>query len=560
MSDLLEKLGFKKRTHVGISLSANNFIELVCVDKNTKTITRYASGNIKYNNAIREIIDYDEFTEVVEGLFEEAGLDPKECSVTLNLPNVHFGITSLDTTTDTPYIIENLQGEIEDLYIFKRNEPVISYSILDSSLGRNQQNIVFSALQAKVIGRLLEIFDMMEVEVVRIDNAYSSLLKAIQFCDRFNRHVQKEERTSILLVTPNSCCTFFMNGNCIVDCFEEPLAVKSFSTEEVYSTISKIAQNNISKNNPVGLLIISETDEVNAELLSSRLEFSGEIDCINKSINASEQFIDVSGVGSEVDANMITYLTIEAVGAAVADFDEYPLNINFVPPERISANLVQVGEYEVELFRLVAVVLIIAAVLGFIVGFGIKSFFTMKTDALNTESRNTQEQITVFQRRIKENSQAGKGNVFPVLKKLVDNNVSINTAYNLLSTEIPDDVYIKRFVANVDGGIGILGEAKTSELVDVFATGLKEKNKDLMVTKLSVNAANTLTPVKMANGFTFEIKTQSVDVDLYATEDVVREGIGNAMSNINNITNVQATPARRPSRSSSGMTPPPPVI
>ena len=187
MSDLLEKLGFKKRTHVGISLSANNFIELVCVDKNTKTITRYASGNIKYNNAIREIIDYDEFTEVVEGLFEEAGLDPKECSVTLNLPNVHFGITSLDTTTDTPYIIENLQGEIEDLYIFKRNEPVISYSILDSSLGRNQQNIVFSALQAKVIGRLLEIFDMMEVEVVRIDNAYSSLLKAIQFCDRFNR-------------------------------------------------------------------------------------------------------------------------------------------------------------------------------------------------------------------------------------------------------------------------------------------------------------------------------------------------------------------------------------
>lgn len=560
MSDLLEKLGFKKRTHVGISLSANNFIELVCVDRNTKTITRYASGNIKYNNAIREIIDYDEFTEVVEGLFEEAGLEPKECSVTLNLPNVHFGITSLDSTTDTPYIIENLQGEIEDLYIFKRNEPVISYSILDSALGRNQQNIVFSALQAKVIGRLLEIFDMMEVEVVRIDNAYSSLLKAIQFCDRFNKHVQKEERTSILLVTPNSCCTFYMNGNCIVDCFEEPLAVKSFSTEEVYSTISKIAQNNISKNNPMGLLIISETDEVNAELLASRLEFSGEIDCINKSINASEQFIDVSGVGSEVDANMITYLTIEAVGAAVADYDEYPLNINFVPPERISANLVQVGDYEVELFRLVAVVLIIAAVLGFIVGFAIKSFFGMKTEALNTESRNTQEQITVFQRRIKENSQAGKGNVFPVLKKLVDNNVAINTAYNLLSTEIPDDVYIKRFVANVDGGIGILGEAKTSELVDVFATGLKEKNKDLMVTKLSVNAANTLTPVKMANGFTFEIKTQSVDVDLYETNDIVRENLSNAMTSINNVTNVPVMPTRRQSRPSSGMTPPPPVI
>lgn len=560
MSDLLEKLGFKKRTHVGVSLSANNFIELVCVDKNTRTVTRYASGNIKYNNAIREIIDYDEFTEVVEGLFEEAGLDPKECSVTLNLPNVHFGITSLDSSTDTPYIIENLQGEIEDLYIFKRNEPAISYSILDSSLGRNQQNIVYSALQVKVIGRLLEIFDALEIELVRIDNAYSSLLKAIQFCDRFSKHVQKEEKTTIILVTPNSCCAFSMKGNNMVDCFEEPIAVKSFSTEEVYSTISKIAQNNIAKNNPMSLLIISETDEVSAELLASRLEFSGEKDCINKSINASEQFIDVAEGGSEIDANMITYLTIEAVGAAVADYDEYPLNINFVPQERISSNVVQVGEYEVELFRLVAVVLIIAAILGFLVGFGIKQFFTMQTEAMQDESRNTQEQINVFQKRIKENSDAGSGNVFPILKKLVDNNVAISTAYSLLSSEIPNDVYIKRFVANVDGGIGILGEAKTSELVDVFATGLKEKNKDLMVTKLSVNAANTLTPVKMANGFTFEIKTQSVNVDLSGIDTLVTQSLGGAMTNINNITSTAMPTTRATRRGRSGMTPPPPVI
>ena len=33
----------------------------------------------------------------------------------------------------------------------------------------------------------------MQCEVVRIDTAYSSLIKAIQFCDRFNKYVQKEE-------------------------------------------------------------------------------------------------------------------------------------------------------------------------------------------------------------------------------------------------------------------------------------------------------------------------------------------------------------------------------
>ena len=282
MSNLLETLGFKKRTHVGISLSSNNFIELVCVDKSTKTISKYASGNIKYNNAIREIIDYDEFTEVLEGLFNEAGLNPAECAVTLNLPNVHFGITSLESESDTTYIVDNLQSEIEDLYIFKRNEPIISYTKLDNNKGRKQKNIAYSAIQAKVISKLLEIFDNLNCEVVRIDTSYSSLLKTIKFFERFNNLIQKEEKTTILLITPNSCCSFYMEGDILTDYTEEPLAVKSFSTEEVYSTISKIGLNAIDKNKPQSLLVISETDEVNAETLAANLNFNGEIDFINR--------------------------------------------------------------------------------------------------------------------------------------------------------------------------------------------------------------------------------------------------------------------------------------
>lgn len=557
MSNLLEQLGFKKRIHVGISLSANNFIELVCVDKHTRSVVRYASGNIKYNNAIREIIDYDEFTEVVEGLFEEAGLNPAECSVTLNLPNVHFGITSLESTAETPFIIENLQGEIEDLYIFKRNEPTISYSVLASSAGRSQQSIVYCAMQTKVIGRLIEIFDTMQADLVRIDNSYSSLLKAIQFCDRFNKYVQKEEKTAILLVTPNSCCTFYLNGNNIVDCFEEPLAVKSFSTEEVYSTISKIATNTISKNNPQSLLIISETDEVNSELLASRLDFKGEVDCINKSINTSEQFIEITGVGGEIDANMISYLTIEAVGAAVADYDEYPLKINFMPAERISTNIIEVGGYEVGLYRFIIVLLLTAVIIALIIGIGAKLYLQSQIDSIQSNNRGTQDQIQVFKKRIDDNSAKGKKNVFPTLKQIVDNNTSITTVYSLLSTEIPEKVYIKKFVSNPEGGIGILGEARTSDLVDAFVKGLREKNPDLMVSRLSINSQDGMAPGKIPDGFTFEIKTSSIDVSLTEQEDLIKANIESAMSNINS---GQARSVSRPQPRSNALTPPPPVI
>ena len=196
MSGLVENLGFKKKTHIGISLSANNFIELVCIDDKTKSVVKYSSGNIKYNNAIREIIDYDEFTEVLEGLFDEAGLDPAQCAVTLNLPNVHFGITAMDNESEEPFVIENLQSEIEDLYIFKRNEPEIRYQKFDSKKGRSQKNVVFGAMQTKVIVKLIEIFEGLNCELVRIDTSYSSLLKAIQYCDRFNKYIGRDEKTS----------------------------------------------------------------------------------------------------------------------------------------------------------------------------------------------------------------------------------------------------------------------------------------------------------------------------------------------------------------------------
>ena len=551
---MLEKLGFKKRTHVGISLSANNFIELVCIDKDSKSVVKYSSGNIKYNNAIREIIDFDEFSEVLEGLFEDAGLNPRECSVTLNLPNVHFGITSLDNVSETPFIVENLQSEIEDLYIFKRNEPIISYSILDSATGRDKKNIVYSAIQTKVIVKLIEIFDNLEIDLVRIDSSYSSMLKAIQFCDRFNKYVQKKKKTAILLITPNSCCSFYLNGPALIDCVEEPLAVKSFSTEEVYSTISKIATNTISKNSPQSFLIISETDEVNSELLAQKIEFQGEIDCINKSINSNEQFIDISGVGTDIDSNMISYMTIEAVGAAVADYDDYPLNINFLPPERINENLIEVGEYEVDLYRFIIVLLVTSILLAIFVCLGVSLLFSSKINNIEGENYSAEKEIDVFRRTISTNEKAQKKDVLPILTKILETNKTVYDVYSALSTDIPESIYIKKFVTNTAGGIGILGEAPTSESVQDFVKGLREKNSDLMLSKLSINSKEDPVPAKLPNGFTFEIKTSKIDVSL-ADEDFLNKITQNMPTqNQNQIQN-------RTRRGSAIMTPPPsPII
>ncbi len=560
MNELLDKVGFKKKTHIGISISSNNFIELVCVNSRTKSVEKYVSGNVKYNNAIREIIDYDELKEVLEGLFDEAGLDPSQCSVTLNLPNVHFGITAIDSESETPFIIENLQSEIEDLYIFKRNEPIISYSKIASNKTGGQKKVAYGAIQSKAVAKFIEIFDNLNCELERIDSSYSSLLRSIQFCDRFSKYVEKEERTTILLITPNSCSTFYLEGNILIDYYEEPLAVKSFSPEEVNSAISKIASSSISQHNPQTLLIISETDEVDAETLSELLDFAGEIDFINKSINSDERFIEISDFSSDVDTNMITYLTLEAVGAAVAEYDEYPLNINFLPPERIKAAKLEVFGYEVEMVRLIIVFLSLAIILGLIFGMTINLIMNSLSNSVADNSAKIKQKKEKYEQRLKRNEKNRNASIFPVLKQIVDNNTAIVNVYNALSTETPESIYIKKLKTNYEGGIGIVGEAKSSESVNTFVKGLREKNGDLTLSKLSINTEYDTTINRIPNGYTFEIKTASHDIYMEDDAGDVQNTSATSANVVPATSNVQPAVAPIPTNSGSSMTPPPPVI
>ncbi len=518
---MLEKLGFKKRTHIGISISANNFIELVYLDKATKSVVKYASGNIKYNNAIKEIMDFEELTEVLSTLFEEAGLEPGECAVTLTIPNVHFDITSFDSESDKSLIRENLQADIEDLYIFKRNEPYIQYSIVEHPTTHSKM-IVYSAIQVKVLNKLMEIFDTLGADIVRIESSYSSLLKSIQFVDKFHNFVQKEQTTSILLITASNCSTFFLNSGILVDYMDEPLAIKSFSPEEVYMTISKIAENAISKNKSDNFLIISETDDVNAELLSQRVKYEGTMEFLNKSVNSSDPFIDVSSGDTDIDPNIISYLTLEAVGAAAADYETYPLDLNFLPAERINANIVQVGPYEVDFYRFMGVVLLGALLIAALIGFIIVLILSQLINSNDEKKSGYQSEIKVFKETIERDQKSTQKDILPKLTEVLDNNKKLLEVYTALSTDIPESIYIKRFVVGMNGGVAILGEAKSSESVENFVKSLREKNPNLTLAKLSVNTKYDPVPAKIPNGFTFEIKTQGKEIPLIDNSFQVR--------------------------------------
>ncbi len=523
---MLDKLGFKKRTHVGIAVSINNTIELAYIDSKNKSLVNYVAGNVKYNSAVREIIDFEEFTEAVVNLFDAAGLSPEECAVSLTIPNVCFGIVPNENSTEQAYIIENLQTELEDLYVFKKNEPIISYSILQADSLGSSKNIVYSAVQTKIVVKILEIFDRLGIEIERIDTAYSSMLRAIRYCDKFSKFVQKEERTALVLITPNTCCLFRLKGGSIIAYKEQPLAVKSFSPEEVFSAISTFIERLIEEDAPQSLLIVSETDDVSPELLVERLNFAGELDYAGVHANVDDQLIRADMFVGDPEGDNIQDITLEAIGSAIAYDDDYELNINFIPAERLKANIIQVGEYEIEFTRYIVILLIAAVLLGVALGMALKFVLSSQAENQAIENSSASKEIKDFEERLKKGSSSdSQANVFPIMQKIINSNKSVINAYTGLSTEIPDNIYIKKFVTGANGGIGIVGESTTSEDVERFASKLKERNEDLMVSKISVNTKNDPIPANIPNGFTFEIKTSNAEINLYEDDNLIQNAV-----------------------------------
>ena len=525
---ILEKIGFNERKSVGISISANNFIELVCIDKETKTVVSYASDNIKYNSSIREIVDYEELKAAIVRLFKEAGISPRSAYVTLSIPNVYFGITEVEGLSDDEFVVESIQAEIEDLYIFKRsgNGPEISYVISKNNTTREKKTVIYSAIQAKATSSLIDVFDSLGIELVRINTSYTSLFNAIKFCDRrFGKYYSPGEKNLIILITPNSCGSFYFSGEELEEAIETPLAVKSFTSDEVYGTVTKISLESIERNQPNALLIISETDEVDARILAQRLDFDGKIDCLNKSINRNEQFIEVNERNSDVDSNMISYMTVEAVGAAAADYEEPPIPLNFLPQERIKKDLIQVGNYYVKFRNFLLFVILFSIFTAYVLSFVLNKVMEINLEKKAQINDKAVEDINVFRKTVEQGSDMTSAAVLPIITEIINTNKEIADTYEALSVEIPREVYVAKFIAKSNGGIGILGESKTSEAVEAFAGNLRSRNDGLVLTKLSVNEQNGNNGSKIPKGYTFEIKTPVENVS-FQDFDFMKTGAG----------------------------------
>lgn len=487
MEKLLESLGLSSISSVGISVSTSNMIEMISIDKSKRTITKYACTELKYNNAIREIINYEDFVTAVQELFKELNINPKNCNVVLNIPNVHFAFTSLPLILPEEQTATAIASEVEESYLFKRHEPVISWNTININKETEKRYIVYGAVQENAIQNLKDIFEDLGAKLVAIETSNSSMIKGIVYSLVLEEEFAKNETTNILLIGSNSYSIFCMQGKKLVDYFEEPLAIKSFSSDEVYDAISSAAGSALENYPSKNLLVVSETNDVSAEILCHKIQFEGNLKYLDRNMYADKSFMELS---ASILPKYSPMISLEAVGAAAYSFETFPIRFNFLSSDmELSSTIIFTfmgNDYEIERKSITNIGLIVGVVVLCILLL-ISFIISMLDKKMVSEINSMQDEFSECQRQINSTNIGGDANnIYNVSRTITEENEKQIAVIFGLGTEIPEDVYLTSFYSNSNAEVRIEGNSNSSESIYEFIKGLKTKYPDIKISKLQL--------------------------------------------------------------------------
>lgn len=503
LNNILSQLGVGSKDTVYLSVTPGVGLELIQLDTSSRTVKNYAYRPLEYNESLRELADIEAFKNAVTELFAELKINIKS-NVVLNLPMVLFGGKELPLLLADDAVTEALTSEVEQSYIFKRYEPVISWIDANNSQSGDMRKLFYSAVQKNTIDDIKNALTELGATLFGVEMSLTSILKALAFSGLAEEQMKENISWNLMLITQSGYSICSMIGKNIVDYYEEPLAIKSFEGDEIYNAINASAQITLMSYPANYLYVISETDLVSAELLSKRLQTDG---IVNFWENNSFKKQDALPVSLEVLEETAHKISLEAIGIAVGSNVNMPVKFNFLsgsasegaiddPNEPVHVVL-GTTEFDISpnaarnVALAAAVVLLIPAIIAFMVVPMVAKQKQTLLDDVNAKLQQTDAEI----KRLQE--EQNKQNDFDVnaeIKKVLGNNRSKLMAYTALGESVPKKLWVTYFVAKDDGKFDIKGDSSNVEDIYLFFRNMKDS---LISTKLRLHK--------------LEMKTESVD-------------------------------------------------
>ena len=525
LKNILSQLGVGSKDTVYLSVTPGVGLELIQLDIQSRTVKNYSFRPLEYNESLREIANIEMFKNAVTELFEELKISLKS-NVVLNLPMVLFGSKDLPILLGDDAIQEALTSEVEQSYIFKRYEPVVSWCDSNSMQSGDSRKLFYSAVQKNVIDDIKNALNELGITLVGVEISLTSILKAMAFSGLAEEQMKDNVSWNLMLITPSGYSICSLIGKNIVDFYDEPLAIKSFEGDEIYNAINASAQITLMSYPANYLYIVSETDMVSAELLAKRLQ----TDCIINFIeNNSFKKQDVLPVSLEVLEDTARKISLEAIGVAVGTAASMPVKFNFMtastggegvkddPNEPIHVVLGS-SEFDISpnaarnVALLIAIIVIAPVLAAFL---GIPMIANQKQAQLDEVNSRLEQTNAEIKRAQEEQNKENDFDVNAEIKKVMTNNRSKLMGYTALGESVPKKVWLTYFTAKDDGKFDIKGESDNVEDVYLFYKNMKDSliSTQLRLHKLqmktdSVDDAVTIDP-NQPSDYEFEITNMS---------------------------------------------------
>jgi hypothetical protein len=529
LNDILAQFGAGKKNLVYLSITPGIGVELIELDTYAKVVKNYSYKPLEYNESLREISSMEMFKSAVSELFEELNINTKS-NVVLNIPLVLLGAKELPLLLADDAVTEALTSEVEQSYIFKRYEPAVSWVDASTNQNGDMRKLFYSAVQKNVIDDLKNTLNELGATLVGVETSITSILKALIFSGLVENQVKDNVSWNLMTITQNGYSICSMVGKNLVDYYEEPLAIKSFEGEEIYNAINASAQITLMSYPANSLFVVSETDVVSAELLTSKMV----VDCpVTFLENNSYKKQDVIPTSLEILEEVANKVSLEAIGVATGNSVSLPVAFDFIKNsaggESGVENLdepvhVVLGSTEFDISpnnaRNIALIFALIIIIPVLLVFLAVPMVTKKKQAQLDDINAQLQQVEAEVKKLEdEQNKSGTFDVNAEIKRVLGTNRSKIMSYTALGESVPKKLWLTYFVAKDDGKLDIKGEAANVEAVYTFYKNMKDSLIDtkLKLHKLemkskSVDDAVTIDP-NASSDYEFEI-TNMTDNEL----------------------------------------------
>ncbi len=516
-----------KKNTVYLSITPGVGLELIEIDTHAKVVKNYAYRPLEYNDSLREIGSMDAFKNAVTELFDELKINIKS-NVVLNLPLVLLGSKELPLLLADDAVTEALISEVEQSYIFKRYEPLISWIDVNNSQSGDMRKLFYSAVQKNVVEDIKNALTELGATLTGIEISLTSILKALAFSGLAEEQMKDGMSWNLMIISSNGYSICSMVGKNLIDYYEEPLAIKSFEGEEIYNAINASAQITLMSYPANYLYVVSETDLVSAELLTSRMSVDGVVNFLE---NNSFKKQDVIPTSLEVLEDTARKISLEAIGIGATPAVNIPVKFNFTgqagtgdailenPDDPVHVVLGST-EFDISpnnarnLALIFALIILIPALILFLVVPMVANKKQAQLDEVNSTLQKVQAEV---KRLEDEQNKSGNFDVNAEIKKVLGTNRSKLMSYTALGEAVPKKLWLTYFTAKDDGKLDIKGESSNVEDVYTFYRNMKDSLIDtkLRLHKLemksnSVDDAVTIDP-NAPTDYEFEITNMTAE-------------------------------------------------